>query len=142
MKVAPDSTQPNLNRVKFNMSYEISNAIVNKVLCFVHTSRSSLSTDEIISTAVAFYSKDEIEKAKKTLFKLCAAKPIARVSCARWPNPCIAHVGDMIDLIEDQEAKDFQFPSFLADSFDALPPAGSSRMAASLNSLRDEMATF
>ena len=124
------------------MSFQINNAVVNKVLCFVYTSRDALSTEDIVSTAVVYYSKEEIEQAKKFLVKLCAEKPIGRVSCASWPDPCVAHISDMIELIEKYEAKNFLFPKFVADSFDALPPMGSSKIAEVVRSLRDEMAAF
>ena len=124
------------------MGYHLDNVVINKVLCFIDTSRSSLSTDDIISTAVSYYSKEEIEQAKKFLFKLCGEKPIARVSCSSWPDPCVAHVNDMIDFLERNRLKNVSFPSFLADGFDSLPPTGMSKIAESIRGLRDEVAAL
>lgn len=121
------------------MSYILKNVVINKVLCFISSSRNSLSTEDIISTTVVYYNKEEIEQAKKFLFKLCGEKPIARASCVSWPDPCTAHVNDMIEFFERHELKNFAFPRFLADGFDSLPPTGLSRIAESIRGLRDEV---
>ena len=124
------------------MTYELKNAVINSVLCFIFSSRKTLSCNEITSMAVVHFLKEEIETAKKFIFKLCGEKPIARVSCPRWPDPCTAHIDDITDLIERHEAKNFLFPKFLTQEFDSMPPAGISRIAESINSLRDEISAL
>jgi hypothetical protein len=82
------------------MNYELQNAVKNNVLCYLITSRDSLTTDDIVSCAVAFYSDDDIKLAKDNIYGIFNEKPQVRVSCKSHPNPSVAHVADIITLLE------------------------------------------
>lgn len=120
------------------MSYLIKNAIVENVLCFISTSLHVLSTEEIVSSVVAFYRDEKIFEAKETLFKLRNEKLIAR----RGANPAAANVRDMIRLITSNEDEQKVLPTFLCDGFDAMPPRGFASIASKICELRDEVASF
>ena len=120
----------------------IKNALIDNVLCFISTSRDSLSNEEIIASTVAFYNGEAIKKAKETIFRLCNEKIIQRRQGDKNPNPSVPNVRDILLLFADREAEDFEFPTFLCNSFNGLPPVGFASVAETICNLRDEVAAF
>ena len=124
------------------MSYEINNAVINNVLCFIYTGRNTLSSEEIVSSAVAFYTSEKIKEAKETIFRLYKEKLISRKSCEKYPNPSVPNMMDILKLLAAREGDHQNIPTFLCDSFDAMPPRGFSSIAGLICDLRDELASL
>ena len=120
--------------------YELENCVIDDVLCFILTSEASIPKDDIITTAVGFYSEDKIKKAKDLFFGICNERNIKRKPCASHPNPSVADVEDILATHEVMIGKKFLFPKFLAEKYSSLPPSsGFLPMATMLCSLRDEL---
>lgn len=120
--------------------YDLQNTVINDVLCYISTSRAALATDSIILNTIAFYKGEIIKKAKDIYFGICKEKPITRKPCNSHPNPASADLGDILDLMEKMESKDFSTPRFVAAGYSSLPPStGFESVAAIICSLRDEV---
>lgn len=120
--------------------YELENSVIDDVLCFILTSEASLPKDDIITTAVGFYSEDKIRRAKEVFFGICKEKNIKRKPCASHPNPSVADVEDILATHEIMIGKKFLFPRFLAEKYSSLPPAsGFLPVATMLCSMREEL---
>lgn len=125
------------------MSYDIENAVVNDVLCFVSTARSSMPHDKVTLSAVAYYTEEDIKKAKDVVFEIAGDRPVNRRPCASHPNPSVADIGDILGLFEKMEQQKFLFPDFLARGYASIPPAsGFEALAAVMCSLRDELSNL
>lgn len=124
------------------MSYDLRNALVNNVLCFITTSRNTLNHDEIVSSVVAFYNAEKIKEAKEIIFKLLREKVIVRKTCDKHPNPSVPNVKDILKLLSTREIDALELPSFLCDGYNAMPPRGFSDIAGMICDLRDEIAAF
>ena len=96
---------------------------INDVLCYVSTARQTLSSDTIVQNAVAFYSSEQILKAKKEVFGLAKEKPMARKACPSHPNPSTQDIKDVLDLYVMKENGNFIFPKFVAHGHNTMPPA-------------------
>ena len=120
--------------------YELENCVIDDVLCFLLTSEDSLPKNDIILTAVGFYSEDKIRKAKDIFFAICKEKNIKRKPCASHPNPSVADVEDILTTHELMIGRKFLFPKFLAEKYSSLPPAsGFLPVASMLCSMREEL---
>ena len=118
----------------------LDNTILNDVLCFLTTSRDSLTSDDACIIAVAFYKPDDIVQAKETLFTICKEKLIRRKACQQHPNPNIADIQDILNLLTKKDDGRSILPKFVAESYQSLPPAaGFISFARAFNRLRDEM---
>ena len=104
-------------------SSDLPNTVVNDVLCFITSARDSLSHDNIIVNAVAFYKGDSIKSAKEVIFGICDERNIARKSSASNPNPSVADVRDILLLLEKVDEKSLSIPDFVAQSYVSLPSA-------------------
>ena len=62
------------------MAYDISGSIINDVLCYISTSRNTLSRDSITLNAVAFYKSELVKQAKEVIFEVYNETPIQRKS--------------------------------------------------------------
>ena len=124
------------------MQFELQNTILNDVLCFLYTSRDSITNEDAINMTVSFYDSEAIKEAKSKIFKICQEKYTARKASKNSPNPSIANVQDILDLFIKMEGKNFLFPSFVAKSFTSMPPPGFTHFARILGSLRDEMTSL
>lgn len=116
------------------------NLMINDVLCFLSTSRDTLTSDEAIISATAFYNSDDILSAKKIIFSLCKEKLTVRRSCPEHPNPTVADIQDIINLLHKHDKGKKVFPKFVAESHNSLPPsAGFLAFARAFNRIRDEL---
>ena len=120
----------------------IRNAVKDDLLCFLSTSRDSLTKDSIVLDAVAFYRSDAILKSKEIFFKICEERLVTRKQCASHPNPSVADVTDILNLFDKVEERHFPIPDFLASNFKSLPPANFEPLASVICSLRDEVAAI
>ena len=122
-------------------SYDLPNTVINDLLCFLTSARDSLSHDNIIVNAVAFYKSDSIKSAKEIIFRMCDERNIARKSSASNPNPSVPDVRDILLLLEKVDEKSVSIPDFVAQSYASLPPAcGFEALASVMCALRDELA--
>ena len=120
--------------------FELENAVLNDVLCFLSTSKNVLKRDAIIAQAVGYYKDSDIREAKKIIFTIVKETPIARKSCQSHPNPSVADVEDILNLFDKLDRNKFLLPNFVAGSFSALPPfTGFDYLAGVICSLRDEL---
>ena len=116
---------------------------INDVLCYVSTARQTLSSDTIVQNAVAFYSSEQILKAKKEVFGLAKEKPMARKACPSHPNPSTQDIKDVLDLYVMKENGNFIFPKFVAHGHNTMPPAaGFDAIANILIALREEIVSL
>lgn len=122
--------------------YVLSNVLSNDVLCFISTSRHTLTKDTIIASTIGFYKPDQILQAKDTLFKVCKERPTIRKVCASHPNPNVADVADMIVLLQKMEDSNKTIPGFVASRFNSLPPLNFEVIASVICSMRDEISTI
>lgn len=113
----------------------------NAVLCYITSARGSLNKDNIIGNVVAFYSSDVIFSAKEEIFEICKERPIRRKATAEFPNASVPNVRDILQLIDQVEGK-IELPSFVATSYNSLPPSNFDSLAPVLCSLRDEITTL
>ena len=113
----------------------------NAVLCYIISARGSLNKDNIIGNVVAFYSSDVIFSAKEEIFEICNERPIRRKATAEFPNASVPNVRDILQLIDQVEGK-IELPSFVATSYNSLPPSNFDSLAPVLCSLRDEITTL
>ena len=67
---------------------------------------------------------------------------ITRKACPSHPNPCVADIGDMLNLLEKIEGNKISVPEFFAKGFNSLPPSGFENLASLICSLRDEIAAM
>ena len=133
----------NYTPVLFRMAYDIENTVINDVLCYLSTSKKALSCENVILNAVAFYKSEAIRKAKEFIFECCKEKLIVRKSCASHPNPAVADVQDILDLIDKSESNRHLLPEFVAAAFTSMPPStGFESLAMVMCSLRDEVAAL
>ena len=93
--------------------HNISNAVINGVLCFVSTARESYNEQSIISMCVSFFNSDKIFEAKKYLFTLTKETPTIK----RGDGKFKADINDIIQQLKKNEEKSVAMPKFLADSF-------------------------
>ena len=125
------------------MSYDVENSVVNDILCYITTSRDSLTQEDIISSAVAFYDGSAIKIAKELIFQICKERLTTRKPCGSHPNPSVKDMEDILELLEKMENKRFLLPNFLARGHLSLPPAsGFAPIAMILGSLRDEISAL
>ena len=124
------------------MAFKLTNVIKNNILCYISTSRDSASVNDIVNSTVAFYKDEQIKTAKDLVYKLIKKNAPVRRSCATHPNPLTADVEDILDVFAGCESKGISLPEFLADRFDAFPPAQLSQIASVINDMREEMARF
>ena len=110
----------------------------NSVLCFITSARNSLSKDNIILNSVAYYSSEVVYAAKEEIFSFCDERPIKRKASAEYPNPAVANVRDILNLLDKVEGK-ISLPTFVATEFNSLPPSNFDSIAPVLCSLRDEI---
>ena len=120
--------------------YSLDNTVIDDVLCYITSSRNSITNDSIIVNAAGFYKPEIVRKSKELIFKICNERVIARKATTNRPNTAIPDVQDILDLIEKMENKSFLFPVFVAGSYNSLPPSsGFESLAAVMCSLRDEI---
>ena len=122
---------------------KLSNAILSDVLCFLTSAKNTLTNDKIILNAIAFFKDESIIKSKEMLFEIAGERPIKRKACQSQPNPAVANLDDMLQLLEKLEDKSFLLPSFVVNNYMSLPPnAGFEGLASVMCSLRDELASL
>ena len=101
----------------------LENVIINDVLCFLTTSRNSLTADEAVISAVAFYTATDIISAKEKIFAIFKEKPVTRRACVQHPNPSVADVQDILTLLTKKEGGKIEIPKFVAKGHNSLPPS-------------------
>ena len=118
----------------------LTNAVQDDILCFITTARESLSKERVVQNAAAFYSKEAIKKSKDALFELRKEVPPRRNASKTQPNPAIANLEDIFQLLEKIEEAGDSLPKFVAINFMSFPPSvGFETLAPIMCSLRDEV---
>ena len=92
----------------------LENTIKNDILCYISTSRHSLTIESIVINTVGFYKSDAILKAKETIYGLCKERLITRKTCVSHLNPNVADIHDILCLFEKLEEAKHQLPDFVA----------------------------
>ena len=121
---------------------DLKDTVLNDVLCYISTARSSLSHDDIISNTLAFYKPESVTKAKELICKIAKEKYMVRKSCAAHPDPTSAHLKDIYDCFLKLERENITPPKFVAEGFYSFPPAGFQYLAPMVCALRDEIAAL
>ena len=122
--------------------YSLDNAYLNDILCYISTSRLSLSDEDIILNSVAFYKENAIKEAKEAFCRICDERFITRKACTSHPNPSVADIQDILNLFSKMEENSKPVPKFYAKSYDSLPPVGFQSLASVICSLRDEVSAM
>ena len=115
---------------------ELDNAVLNDVLCFLSTARSTLSHDKIIESAIGFYGVKPIREAKKTICRISETRYVARKQCDSHRNPATADIDDILKCFEKIANDNITAPKFVCSGYSALPPMGFENLAAILCALR------
>ena len=132
-----------VNRVTMGVDVHLlSNAVGNDVLCYISTARHTLSKDNITLNCIGFYKSDVIVKAKDVIYSICDERAVTRKACNSHPNPNVADIVDIIDLLERKEDANKMMPDFVATKFNAFPPMNFEIIAGVMCSLRDEIASM
>ena len=95
------------------------NLVISNILCYISTARHSHRVDDIVRTCFVFYQPDDITKGKDLMFKLCDETSKRR----RGENRLIQELQDIVDLFGKVEDKNLKLPTFVADSYNGLPPS-------------------
>ena len=114
---------------------------INDVLCYLTTGRNSLSRDNIVVNAVAYYTGEVIFSAKEIIFSFSNERAVKRKVTNEHPNPAVMNVKDILTLLDKMEGK-VPIPSFVAANYNSLPPNNFGPLAAVLCSLKDEIAAL
>ena len=88
-------------------------------MLYVSTARHSLPKDHIIKAVVAFYDPIVVKAAKRVLYELCKKVPTDRRRAAKT----ILDAQDIYELLNSADAENIEIPKFVANSFQAMPPA-------------------
>ena len=113
--------------------------IINDLLCYCSTARSSLTNDQIILNCTGFYKPEVIYAAKETLFKHFNEQPKQRKATANNPTAAVGNLEDILQRLDQADVK--KLPRYVASSFNGMPPPSFELIAPVLCSLRDELAT-
>lgn len=97
----------------------LENTVINDVLCYISTARSSVPEEVIILTVRSFYDFDKIKKAKDFLCKVCGVKTNRR----RNDDKITTEIGDILKLFEDACVGDKEIPKFVAEGYTSMPPS-------------------
>ena len=114
---------------------------INDVLCYLTTGRNSISRDNLVVNAVAFYTGEVIFSAKEIIFSFSNERAVKRKVTIEHPNPAVMNVKDILTLLDKMEGK-VLIPSFVAENYNSLPPNNFGPLAAVLCSLKDEIAAL
>ena len=121
---------------------DLQNTVINGILCYIASARDTLSHDEIVSNAFAFYKAETVVEAKEIICGLTKEKFVNRKSCNAHKDPAEAHLKDILECFAKMERNNDALPRFVADSFLAFPPIGFKYLAPTLCSMRDEVAAL
>ena len=58
--------------------YSLENTVIDDVLCYITSSRNSITNDSIIVNAAGFYKPEIVRKSKELIFQICNERAIAR----------------------------------------------------------------
>ena len=92
--------------------------IVNNILCYISTSRHSMRVDDTVKSCFAFFHIDDIMKGKDLLCDIVGERPIRR----RNENRILHELQDITDLFNKCDEESKKLPTFVANSFNVLPP--------------------
>ena len=118
---------------------ELKDTTLNDVLCYVSTARNTLSKDQILVRACAFYKPEVVKKAKSIICFIAKEKNVVRKSCDAHPNPTFADIGDIYECLVKIENEGINCPKFVGGGFDSFPPNVAEVLSPVLCSLRDEI---
>ena len=110
--------------------------VLNDVLCYLASSKNSIPKDVILKSDVSLYDEDAITRANDELFKLCTEKNVAKKSCSS------KQVENFLDLFSKKDDNPYVLPTFAANGFNSMPPAGLDIIAPVIKALRDEIASL
>ena len=116
----------------------VADIVLNDVLCYITTSRASLTTDNIVTNAAAFFSQEKIHAAKQTICSHASEKVIVRRGTREESVP-ILDLKDILAMVNRCETKDIKLPTYRANTFDSLPRIGLESVAGVILSLNDEL---
>ena len=74
---------------------DIQNAIINDLLCYVSSAKSSLSHETLITSACAFYTPEVIKEAKAIACDIAKERNVNRKKTANQPQPAIQDLEDI-----------------------------------------------
>ena len=113
--------------------------IINPLLCYITSALKSKSSEYIISSSLPFFNRDSINEAKNILYKYGNDKATRR----RGRDAAKAELSDIIEMIHELQEQNVNLPTFVSDSFDAMPPtSGYEAIADVMNSLIDELTSL
>ena len=109
---------------------------VNNILCFISTARHTKTDKQILKYCLSFYEINEIREAETLLFNYGKERSVRR----RSDNSGKSEIMDILDQFRTLEETHVAIPTFVADSFDAMPPTAENKSTNPLlSSLVDEI---
>ena len=93
--------------------------IVNGVLCYISSARSTHTDQTILSVCQSFYNCEKIVEAKELLFSTTGETVIQR----RGESRIKADLKDLIGEFRRTDENGIELPTFVADNFASMPPA-------------------
>ena len=116
----------------------IENAVVNNALCFIRSSKATLTEQNIAVVCQSFYSTEDINSAKNTLFQYANET----VSTRKGPNKKKSDISDILNLMRKVDENSIRLPRFLCDGYASMPPAaGFEVLADQMINVSTEMAS-
>ena len=67
---------------------------------------------------------------------------VKRQTCCSHPNPYVAHVRDIINLLKKMEEKKILLQKFVAAGYCSLPSSGSESLTGVIAAMRDEISAL
>ena len=98
------------------MEHTVLNQITSELLCYIQNKMSINDHDFIVKTVVEFYSEQEIESAKKLLFKSCSETALRLITYRKDAAKLNCR-----DIISKMNEAGFQCPTFAAINIAKLP---------------------
>ena len=105
--------------------------IINSVLCYINSAIKKLPEEEVLSSAAAYFSADALQAAKEELF---TELEIDQVNTRKGSGKELRTCQDLISKIKDSKKS---LPTYVAETFDAMPPQGFHAASNSILAMKD-----
>ena len=113
---------------------------LNGALCFISSARALHTFDDVISSFESFYSSDEISVAKTIIYDIVGENPPKRIGSGKDKRD----LQDILDLFDKCDETNKTLPTFVTNSFKAMPPHSSGFLMLSKHivALMDEISSL
>ena len=122
---------------------DLKDTILDNVLCYISSARNTLTHENVIKNAMAFYKREIIIKSKEVISNLAGVRPANRKACKSHSNPASADLEDIMSIFDKQNDGSLVLPDFVSSGYMSMPPSAEFESLASVMcSMRDEVAAL